>query len=201
MCPVRAPSQIPSMVFSTNSSLTAMATHLFQKIDLFERATPHLDISALLPASQSIGHRNLENTAGVQSLLDGVQPIRLNIRNHQFHNKPPCFCWLAFCRFIQQKACQLFCTGNHTIKRCKIYAKCKNLQLSSPLPKLTGENNKIISQDKSAERGNAFGKCFDKKTRRISTVGKCFDKAASGNDAVGITRRLFGCFRIGNTKS
>ena len=58
---------------------------LLQQIDFLKRAAPHMHVSALLAAAQRVRYGDFEDAAGVKSLLDGIQPVGLNVRDDQFH--------------------------------------------------------------------------------------------------------------------
>lgn len=58
---------------------------LLQQVDFLKRAAPHVDVSALLAAAQRVRHGDFEDAAGVKRLLDGIQPVGLNVRDDQFH--------------------------------------------------------------------------------------------------------------------
>ena len=57
----------------------------FQQVDFLKRAAPHVDVSALLSAAQRVRDGDFEDAAGVKRLLDGIQPVGLNVRDDEFH--------------------------------------------------------------------------------------------------------------------
>lgn len=58
---------------------------LLQQVDFLKRAAPHVDVSALLAAAQRVRDGDFEDAAGVKRLLDGIQPVGLDVRDDQFH--------------------------------------------------------------------------------------------------------------------
>ena len=58
---------------------------LLQQVDFLKRAAPHVDVSALLAAAQRVRDGDFEDAAGVERLLDGIQPVGLDVRDDQFH--------------------------------------------------------------------------------------------------------------------
>ena len=59
--------------------------YLLQQVDFPQGATPYVHVALLLATAQRIGDGYLEDFAGVQRLLDWIQPIRLNVRDDEFH--------------------------------------------------------------------------------------------------------------------
>ena len=57
----------------------------FQQLAPLQRAAPHVEVTALLSASERVGDGDIEAAAGLKRLLDGVQPGRLNVRDDRFH--------------------------------------------------------------------------------------------------------------------